>query len=168
MECANEKCANEFSLSPHASGKQKKFCSPRCRINHFRRKYYYETHRHSKIQCEKQTKHMKRWYQKNKAKQNETTKANAKKNRKIWTERSFTFNHRNKIILFLPKECPLCNRKSINVLHHIQYGNQPALTRGYSHREENLELIKKYTKKNIVGFCSQQCHRRFERKQASI
>ena len=161
-----KKCGEKFESSS-SGGNKKIYCSLKCQNAASTLREYYRR-RNDKKYLERKSQEMKNWYQKNKERQSANVLRIYYNDKKKWRERTYTIRKRKDILKFISKSCQGCNKKQIKILHHIQYGNWPRLFMGAGHKEENLQLIKQYAEENILGFCSQQCHRRFERKQPCI
>jgi len=58
--------------------------------------------------------------------------------------------HREDILSYLDPHCAFCGKEEIKEIHHITYDNLPKVN------------LQEYVK-NLLGFCSKQCHINYER-----
>ena len=143
MEKRCEECKILFAIE---NKKLKRFCSERCR----KRKENKRRYERSESLRKRKKITSKNWHQNNKKRQNKNVLNDYYRNKSHWRERKYTYVHREKILKILPKNCFLCNKIGINEIHHTRYED---LSKG--------NLIN-YSK-TLMGFCSRECHRKYER-----
>ena len=139
------------------------FCDEVCKTRYHAHKRYYEL-RNDKEYLEKQKKKIRSWYKENKEKQRKSVLKDYYKNKNKWEHRKFVNRNRKKILNLLPNECSFCKKKDIKVIHHKTYNMKiPKLISGHqTTNRKNEEILKDYIK-NLLSFCSKECHRGFER-----
>lgn len=149
-------CGKELDLK---EGKRKlnprrRFCNHTCntRYNSLKRHNQFKDNKKFKAKARKR---FKGWYKKNKDNQNKNLLSYYYKNKGQWRERGFVQEHRKRIMQFINPLCS-CGKKT-KIIFHKKYGAVPKLSRGKGNEEEKLGLIKRYTKENLVGVCSQLC-----------
>jgi hypothetical protein len=102
------------------------------------------------------------WYKNNKQRQNRNVLKNYYENKDKWDERSFVDGHKDKIRLFINPICASCKKEPTKMFFHKQWGNVPNIkVEGIDIREE---LIKKYTKENLIGVCGSMCLQKEKRR----
>ena len=90
------------------------------------------------------------------------------KKKRYHKERNWEYDfinfHRYEIFDLMPNKCKGCGEEEVKVIHHKEYGKTPKLKyRGAGAKEKNKPQLKKYVKKYLWGFCSNPCHRNYER-----
>lgn len=131
----------------------RKYCDRVCQTRYKAREWYKDNKDKPEFKV-KAKRRMKNWYSNNKERQNKNTMNDYYKHKEIWNQRHLIYDHRDKIIQFIN---PLCScGKPIKIIMHKTFGDYPRLvSRGQE--KENLKLIEKYTKENLIGVCSKLC-----------
>ena len=169
-------CKKDIPLS-HGN---RKYCSDKCNDkayyqrnkksrNEKSKEYYYKTFERDK---DKRRRRFKNWYSKNKTKQKETVLRDYLKNQRKWKDRRNTNRYKHEIFAILPNICNKCGQKKVKIIHHKEYGKWPRciLRKGIQKgiQKENRLRREKYYKKYLMLFCSNLCHREYERLKAKI
>lgn len=161
MECKN--CKKELvPKKGRVLNTKRKFCNDLCR-GKYNHKKNYNRKRHNKDFRKKNNTRFKKWYANNKQKQKDSVLKNYFNNKIKWDERRYTCFHRIKLLKLLKKECHLCHKKEIKIIHHKTY-NLPKRKKGYKTENEINNYLKKYAK-FLLGFCSRECHCEYHRKR---
>lgn len=156
-------CNKEF-----ISNRNKVYCNRKCSGNFFYHNNPYRKEKAKLYNRKNYTKNfkykqkvLKIWFIKNRKRQNKNILNNYYKNKLIWFERRFTSRYRKIIIKLINKKCLICNNK-VNIIHHKKYcKNYPRLNK--INKEQRHNALKKYCR-NLIGFCSKECHRKYERR----
>lgn len=105
------------------------------------------------------------WYLRNKDKQKKLILRYYRLNKKEWRERGWVGRHRKEILSVIPNVCKECGDNNIKIIHHISYDSpRPKLGNHEKDCRNNIKLIKEYSEKNLLLFCSNKCHRLYEQK----
>jgi len=128
---------------------RRKFCDKICQTRYTSLLHHIKN-RDNKEFRKKKNDYFKKYYQTHKERQFELVKADYHKNKNKWRQRRFISLYRELILDILPKTCFLCGRLGIKEIHHESY-NQTM----------KKSLLKEYCK-NLRGFCSRDCHRKYE------
>lgn len=152
-------------------GNQRKYCCEQCadkqdyQNRKEKRKKDARDYHHKNFERDKLKSRVafKKWYLKNKEKQKKNILNNYYKNKKEWNERKKTNRYRKEIFSILPNICGNCGKKEVKIVHHKEYGNWPKWIIGKGSRELNKQRRKRYYEKYLILFCSNLCHRRYEK-----
>lgn len=141
-----------------------KFCDRNCSVRYTSKKRHEELKNNEEYK-EKARKRFNAWYQsqENKISQNKNVLNYYYKNKEQWRDKGFVREHKLKIMKFINPVCHCGNETKI--IYHKKNGIAPKLLKGPSHEKENLKIVKKYTKENLIGFCSQLCMQKEKRKK---
>ncbi len=172
--------------------KQCSFCKKDIPLSHGNRKYcsdecndkaYYQRNKKSRKEKSKENyyknferdknkrkKRFKNWYSKNKIKQKENVLKSYLKNKIKWTDRRNANRYKHEIFVILKNICNQCGNKKVKIIHHKEYGKWPKnmVRKGNKKKvqEENKLKRERYYKKYLMLFCSNLCHRGYERQKA--
>jgi hypothetical protein len=145
------------------SKRNKRFCNHSCNVKYNAKKDYYEKYRNSPKHLEKQKRIIRTWYKNNEKRQKNNVLKNYHKNKDKWRERKYTHIHRKEILEFLPKNCVNCGKEDIKIIHHKTYDVPKRKYGNTGGVKEHKDYLKEYIVKYLLGFCSKECHRNYEK-----
>ena len=147
----NSKCRSHANYRDNLERNKK-------RVREYKRKNYFRDFDKKKV-------YMKEYYKKNKKKLSKGTLKYYHSHKQRFLEVGYVYKHRKEFLKLLPNTCAKCGKKGIKVIHHTTYDFPSRKNHKFG---MNIQPYLKWYSTFLLGFCSRDCHRRYELLQNGI